>query len=166
MATAIPLTEFEEEMSTTRRVLERVPDGNGEWKPHAKSFSVGHLAQLLSWMPGWIAQTLRRTELDLKAGGGGYSYEPTKALLEMFDRNVADAKRALAEVTDGELDVPWSLKFGPQVIFTLPRGVVTRQHLNHLIHHRGQMTVYLRLLDVPVPMIYGPTADERIPGMG
>ena len=157
---AIPLPEFEQEMATTRRLLERVPDEKGAWKPHEKSFSLGHLTQLLAWMPGWIGTSLRKTEIDL-ASGGEYSLEPTSTLLALFDENVRSAHEALEQVTGPELDVPWSLKRGEEVLFTLPRGLVVRQHLNHLIHHRGQLSVYLRLIDVPLPSIYGPTADEK-----
>jgi uncharacterized damage-inducible protein DinB len=157
---AIPLAEFDQEMTTTRRLLERVPDGKGDWKPHPKSFPLAHLAQLVSWMPGWIARTLREPSIDL-AAGTGYSMENTATLLAEFDRNVKSAREALADVTDAALDEPWSLKMGDKVLFTTPRGPTARQHLNHLIHHRGQLTVYLRELDVPIPSIYGPTADER-----
>ena len=159
-APAIPLAEFDLEMATTRKLLERVPSDKGTWKPHEKSFPLGHLAQLVAWMPGWIGRTLRDTSIDL-AGGSGYSFQPTEALLRDFDRNVDDARRALASVTGDALDVPWSLRMGDKVLFTSPRGPVVRSHLNHLIHHRGQLTVYLRLLDVPLPSIYGPTADEK-----
>lgn len=155
----IPLDEFDAEMKTTRRLLERVPSEQGTWKPHDKSFALGHLAQLVSWMPGWIGQTLRTTELDL-AAGAGYSFEKTEKLIADFDANVADARSALESVTGDDLDVPWSLKMGERVLLTSPRGPLVRQHLNHLIHHRGQLTVYLRLVDVPLPSIYGPTADE------
>jgi uncharacterized damage-inducible protein DinB len=159
-APAIPLKEFDLEMKTTRRLLERVPQDKGQWKPHEKSFSLGHLAQLVSWMPGWIARSLREPHINL-AGGAGYSYETTDALLKTFDENVTNARQALTDVTGAALDEPWSLKMGEQVLFTSPRGEVVRQHLNHLIHHRGQLTVYIRLVDVAVPSIYGPTADER-----
>jgi uncharacterized damage-inducible protein DinB len=157
---AIPLAEFDTEMATTRRLLERVPSEKADWKPHPKSFALGHLAQLVSWMPGWITRSLRDTSIDL-AGGGGYSIEKTETLLQGFDKSVREAREALASVTGAELDVPWSLKMGPQVLFTAPRGEVVRGHLNHLIHHRGQLSVYLRLVDVPLPSIYGPTADEK-----
>jgi uncharacterized damage-inducible protein DinB len=157
------LPEFDQEMTTTRRLLERVPTDKGQWKPHEKSFSLGHLAQLVAWMPGWIAQTLRERALDLK-GGARYSYETTDALVKMFDENVRDAHQAIKASTDKDYDVEWSLKFGDRTVFTQPRRIVVRQHLNHLIHHRGQLTVYLRLVDVPLPSIYGPTADERMPG--
>lgn len=157
------LPEFDQEMTTTRRLLERVPTDKGKWKPHEKSFSLGHLAQLVAWMPGWIAQTLRERALDLK-GGPGYSYETTETLVKMFDENVREAREAIKASTDKDYDVDWSLKFGDRTVFTSPRRVVVRQHMNHFIHHRGQLTVYLRLVDVPLPSIYGPTADERVPG--
>ena len=159
---AIPLQEFSQEMAATRRLLDRVPSDKARWKPHEKSFALGHLAQLISWMPGWIASTLREPHLDL-ATAPAYSYEPTDALLREFDRNVKQAEAALAEVSGPALNEPWSLRHGDRVLLTSPRGELVRQHLNHLIHHRGQLTVYLRLVDVPLPSIYGPTADERWP---
>ena len=158
-AYAIPLAEFDQEMSTTRRLLERVPDGKGDWKPHPKSFPLGHLAQLVARMPDWITRTLREPSIDLSSGTP-YSMEKTATLLAEFDRNVKSARGALAEVTDAALNEPWSLTMGDKVLFTAPRGPVTRQNLSHLVHHRGQLTVYLRELDVPIPSIYGPTADE------
>jgi uncharacterized damage-inducible protein DinB len=154
------LPEFDQEMAATRRVIERVPDDDPDWKPHPKSFSIAHLAQLLAWLPGWIGQTLTSTELDL-ASGVGYSNERTETLLALFDENVGRSREAIAAARDEDYDVPWSLRMGDRVLFTSPRGVVVRQHISHLSHHRGQMTVYLRLRDVPVPSIYGPTADER-----
>ena len=155
------LPEFDLEMATTRRVLERVPTDQGTWKPHPKSFALGHLAQLVSGMPGWITRTVRDTKIDLSKGAG-YSFETTEALLAQFDKNVREAREALAQSRDADYDVSWSLTHGDRVLFTSPRGVVVRSNINHLIHHRGQLTVYLRLLDIPVPMIYGPTADERM----
>ena len=154
------LPEFDQEMAPTRKLLERVPGDQGEWKPHPKSFPLGHLAQLVSWMPGWITNVLRETSLDL-AGGGGYTLESTAKLVEGFDKNVRDARAALVAAKDPDFAVQWSLKHGDRVLFTAPRAVVVRQHINHLIHHRGQLTVYLRLIDVPIPSIYGPTADEQ-----
>jgi uncharacterized damage-inducible protein DinB len=153
------IAEFDAEMKTTRRMLERVPGEKGEWKPHPKSFPLGHLAQLVSWMPGWIAQTLTQPRLDLSKAAG-YSYEKTETLVDQFDRNVADAHAALENVTDEEWGTEWSLTSGDKVFMKLPKGIVVRQHISHLVHHRGQLSVYLRLLDVPVPSIYGPTADE------
>jgi uncharacterized damage-inducible protein DinB len=156
---AFPIPEFDKEMATTRRLLERVPDDKGEWKPHEKSFPLGHLAQLVATMPGWFPMILDHGELDLSAGPG-YDFHPTSALLEMFDAGVEKARDALGRVTGDALDEPWSLKMGDQVISTQPKGEVARETLMHLSHHRGQLTVYLRLLDVPIPSIYGPTADE------
>lgn len=153
------LPEFDLEMATTRRLLERVPSDKAQWKPHPKSFALGHLAQLLSWMPGWITNTLRETELNL-AKAGGYSFETTETLLAGFDKNVREAREAIVSSKDADFAVPWSLKHGDRVLFTDPRGTVVRTHINHLIHHRGQLTVYLRLNDVLLPSIYGPTADE------
>ncbi len=157
------LPEFDSEMTTTRRVLERVPTEKGEWKPHLKSFSLGHLTQLVATMPGWLTRTVLGTEINL-AEGGGYTYEKTETLIEIFDKHVREARKAIAGAKDSDFDVPWSLKHGDHVIFTMPRGPVVRQTINHLVHHRGQLTVYLRLIDVPVPSIYGPTADEKAPG--
>ncbi|MGH7647681.1 MAG: DinB family protein [Gemmatimonadaceae bacterium] len=153
------LAEFDGEMPSTRKVLERVPGERGAWKPHPKSFPLGHLAQLVAGMPGWLVAMLRGDKLDL-ASFPGYQLLPTEALLAEFDRGARAGREALAATTDGDLDVPWSLVHGDHVLFTLPRRVVVRQHLNHLVHHRAQLTVYLRLNDVPLPAIYGPSADE------
>lgn len=154
------LPEFDLEMATTRRLLERVPSDKGTWKPHQKSFSLGHLAQLVARMPGWNTGVMRETALDL-GSFQGYSYEKTETLLAEFDRNVREARAVLAAAKDADFMVPWSLKAGDRVFFTLPRLAVLRQNINHLIHHRGQLSVYLRLVDVPLPSIYGPTADEK-----
>ena len=156
------LPEFNSEMATTRRVLERVPSDKGEWKPHPKSFSIAHLAQLVAGMPGWITATLRTSALDL-GNFKGYSVETTETLLAVFDKNVREAREALAAATESDFAKPWQLKRGDQVLMSLPTGPVVRQNINHLVHHRGQLTVYLRLLDIPVPSIYGPTADEPMP---
>ena len=153
------LPEFDQEMAATRRVLERVPSDKGEWRPHPKSFPLAHLAQLIAGMPGWFTMTIAQPELDL-AKGSGYSVESTETLLAIFDRNVQEAHAAIATATDGVLAEPWSLKRSGTVLFTLPRAAVLRQHVSHLVHHRAQLGVYLRLLDVPVPSLYGPTADE------
>jgi uncharacterized damage-inducible protein DinB len=154
------LPEFDLEMATTRRLLERVPTDKGSWKPHPKSFPLGHLAQLVATMPGWVTKTIRDTEINL-ATSPGYSFEKTETLLGQFDQHVGEARDALASAKDADFDVTWSLKRGEQVLFSAPRGTVVRSHINHLIHHRGQLTVYLRLVDVPLPSVYGPTADER-----
>ena len=157
--TATVLPEFDQEMASTRKALERVPSDKATWKPHPKSFALGHLTQLIASMPGWIVNMTTKTELDL-AASPGYSFESTDTLVERFDRNVKDARAALSAAKDSDFDVSWSLKHGDRVLFTSPRGATIRSTINHLIHHRGQLTVYLRLIDVPVPSIYGPTADE------
>ena len=153
------LSELDQEMPTTRRLLERVPSDKGTWKPHPKSFSMAHLAQLVARMPGWLTFTMRDTVLDLSKAQG-YSNESTETLLAEFDRNVAEARTTLTAAKDADYQVSWSLKHGDRVLMTLPRIAVMRQNINHLCHHRGQLTVYLRLVDVPLPSIYGPTADE------
>jgi uncharacterized damage-inducible protein DinB len=158
-APAFPLSEFDKEMASTRRLLERVPDEKGEWKPHEKSFPLGHLAQLVARMPAWFPLILDQPSLDLSQGPG-YSFEPTSVLLEEFDAGVANARDALGRVTGDPLDTSWKLQLGDQVLSKQPKGEVARETLRHLSHHRGQLTVYLRLLDVPIPSIYGPTADE------
>ncbi len=160
-AYAIPLDEFDYEMDATHRLLERVPTEQGEWKPHEKSFPLGHLAQLVSWMPGWITSALRDDVYDFEAAGEEYGFHPTEQLVADLGRAAAEARTALEDVTGSALAEDWSLKSGDFVVFTAQRGAAARNHLNHLIHHRGQLTVYLRLLDVPLPKIYGPTADER-----
>ena len=153
----IPIEEFDIEMKTTRRVLERVPTDKGTWKPHHKSFSIGHLAQLVSDMPRWITETIYKPAINLSESEG-YSYETTETLLGKFDKNVEEARLSLEGNWDP--DAAWSLLNEKTVLFSVPRKVAVRQHLNHLIHHRAQLTVYLRLLDIPVPSVYGPTADE------
>lgn len=154
------LKEFDQEMATTRRVIERVPTDKGHWRPHPKSFPIGHLAQLIAGMPGWSAKVARGDNIDLSQGGG-YTFEPTEKLLGLFDQNVADAKQAVGEMQEADLDKPWSLMMGERALLTSPRREVLRQNMGHLSHHRGQMAVYLRLLDIPVPAIYGPSADDR-----
>ena len=153
------LPEFEQEMKTTRRLLERVPSDKGTWKPHTKSFALGHLAQLVAGMPGWVTNALTSEKLDLTKAAG-YSFEKTETLLEVFDKNVREAREAISSSSDSDFDKLWSLTMGDKVLMTMPRAATARQHINHLVHHRGQLSVYLRLLDVPVPSIYGPTADE------
>ena len=154
------LPEFDQEMKTTRRVIERVPSDKAEWRPHPKSFPIAHLAQLLAGMPDWITRALADTRLDLSKGAG-YSFQKTETLLDQFDKNVQGARQALAGATEADFAVPWSLTMGDRVLITMPRSEMVRQTISHLSHHRGQMTVYLRLLDIPVPCVYGPTADEQ-----
>ena len=158
------LPEFDHEMATTRTLLERVPEARADWRPHAKSTTLGGLAAHVAQLPSLVERIVARTEVDLNPPGGPAFAAPrlttTAALLETFDRHVAAARATLEGVADDALMVPWSLKNGGKAIFTLPRAAVLRTMvLNHVIHHRGQLSVYLRLLDVPLPSIYGPTAD-------
>jgi uncharacterized damage-inducible protein DinB len=153
------LKELDTEMPPTRRLLERVPSEKGEWRPHPKSFPLAHLAQLVARMPGWNTYAIRDSKLDLSQSTP-YSIEKTETLLAEFDRVVAEAREAIAGASEEDLDKQWSLTMGEQTLMSLPVYEVIRQNINHLSHHRGQLTVYLRLLDVPIPSIYGPTADE------
>ena len=159
------LPEFDHEMANTRKTLERVPDGKFAWKPHEKSMTLGGLATHLANIPSWTAQTFDRDELDIAPPGQPpYRLEEAKsrdALLEAFDKNVSSARVALEAATDENWKGKWSLLMTGKPIFTLPRTAVMRGFvMNHMIHHRAQLGVYLRLLDVPVPSIYGPSADE------
>ncbi|HXG45061.1 MAG TPA: DinB family protein [Gemmatimonadales bacterium] len=163
---AILLGEFDQEFGNTRRVLERIPEGKFDWKPHERSMNLGRLATHLTELALWCSHTFERTELDL-APPGAPPYQPVTlstraAILAALDENVRRARALLAAATDADFMVPWSLKRGGATIFTLPRIAVYRSFvMNHMIHHRAQLGVYLRLNDVPVPALYGPTADER-----
>lgn len=156
------LPEFDHEMRGTRRVLERVPLERYDWTPHAKSFSLGRLANHLATIPRWGVVALTAPEFDFAQPGPAATPATTQeALLAAFDEKVAAARGALSGASDAALGEPWTLRNGDHVVFTLPRAVVLRNMvLNHNVHHRGQMTVCLRLLDVPVPGLYGPSADE------
>ena len=159
------LPEFDREMATTRKFLERVPDDRLSWKPHEKSFTMGQLCTHLSNLPSWTVETMRRDELDV-APVGKPPYRETEKhsrqeLLEFFDKNVAAAREALSEATDEHFAKPWSLLAGGKTLKTAPRlGILRGFVLSHSIHHRAQLGVYLRLCDIPVPTAYGPTADE------
>lgn len=160
------LPEFDHEMATTRRVIERVPEDRAGWRPHPKSWTLGDLAIHLCNLPSWGVLTLKETELDLNPPGGpGWTppkFSTREAALAIFDQNVKQAREWIEKSTDADYLVGWSLKNGGKVAFTLPRVVVLRSFvLNHMIHHRGQLTVYLRLNDVPLPSVYGPSADEN-----
>jgi len=160
------LPEFDQEAATTRLLLERVPAKDADWKPHPKSASLGSLAVHVANLVSWLGMTLTTTELDFDPPGGGGPPVPSpfttvEALLAVFDQNAASSRAALAKAVDADFAVLWSLKSGSQVYFTLPRAVVVRSFaLSHLIHHRAQLGVYLRLRDVPLPPSYGPTADS------
>jgi uncharacterized damage-inducible protein DinB len=159
------LPEFDQEMSNTRKTLERIPDDKFGWKPHPKSGTMGWLAAHLANIPGWTAPTIGTDQLDV-APAEGPRYEmpqpqSRQGILELFDSNVAAARKAIAETNDAHLLQPWTLLATGKQIFTLPRiGAIRGFIMNHSIHHRAQLGVYLRLNDIPVPAIYGPSADE------
>lgn len=163
----ILLSELEYEAAATRKCIERFKDDQLSFKPHERSMSAGQLISHLAEIPGWIAATFKMDELDLSPPGGTpYTapLHPTVAdILAVFDKNVAEGKEVLAGVEDSAFGEPWSLLSGGHTIFTMPRAAVMRSFvLSHMIHHRGQLSVYLRLLDIPVPSIYGPSADEQM----
>lgn len=157
--------EFDAEITATRRVLERIPDGKTSWKPHAKSMTLGRLATLIAELPGWVVNALTTDELDIMPPGGlppkFEALASKKQILELFDRNAKAARAALAKTSDTEFKKPWVFKVGGRTVDTSPKYTVYRRTvINHLAHHRGQLTVYLRLNDAAVPAVYGPTADE------
>ena len=159
------LPEFDHEMATTRRLLDRVPEDRFSWKPHDKSMTLGQLTGHLANIPYWCTATLNADALDLATlGDEARPSAPASraAMLAQFDERVATARARLSKTTDPELLAPWTLRSGDQEYFTMPRVSAIRTFvMNHSIHHRGQLSVYLRLNDVPVPPIYGPTADEQ-----
>jgi uncharacterized damage-inducible protein DinB len=156
------LPEFDQEMAGTRRVLERVPAEKLSWKPHDKSMPFDRLAVHVAELPSWTTMTLTTSELDFAAAPyAPTQVETTQDLLNIFDKATAEARTALAGVSDEELFKPWTLRNGEHQIFSLPKIAVLRSFvMNHIIHHRAQLTVYLRLNDIPVPGLYGPSADE------
>src|SRR5262249_48358944 len=159
------LPEFDQEMAGTRKTLERVPEDKLDWRPHAKSFTMGGLATHIATMIGWATVTIEQDSFDVQPPGAeSYKEEPIKSraeLLERFDKGLASARAALAATGDEAMMAPWSLLAGGQTVFTMPRVACLRSMIfNHLIHHRAQLTVYLRMNDVLVPALYGPSADE------
>jgi uncharacterized damage-inducible protein DinB len=158
------LPEFDQEAATTRRVLERIPDEKLSFKPHPKSMDMASLATHVCELTDWTPETIAKDFVDLAA------YDPSKRkiiasreeLLAKFDKSVANARAALAKAEDAQLMQPWSLKSGDTVFFTMPKAAVLRSFVfNHTVHHRAQLSVYLRLNDIPVPAMYGPSADEQ-----
>ena len=155
------LPEFDHEMANTRKSLERIPDGKFDWKPHAKSMTLGGLATHLSTINHWADAIVGQDSFDVATAPPQPELKTRVAVLDMFDKNTATARKAIAGATDDQLMKPWSLMNGSNAIFTLPRiGVLRSFILSHTIHHRAQLGVYLRLNDIPVPSIYGPSADE------
>jgi uncharacterized damage-inducible protein DinB len=158
------VAELDRESGVTRTLFERLPEERVTWRPHPKSFSLGDLALHLANLPTWIPETLAHSELDLHPPDA--PAQPPRAwvskatLLAEFDRNVTAARAALVAAADAELQAPWTLKNGGRALFTMPKaGVLRTWVFNHIVHHRGQLSVYLRLCDVPLPSMFGPTAD-------
>ncbi len=155
------LPEFDHEMANTRKSLERVPDGKSDWKPHPKSMTLGGLATHLATINHWAEAIVGQDSFDVTNAPPTPVLQSKAELLGAFDKNVATARKAIAGATDEQLMKPWSLISGGKAVFTLPRiGVLRSFVMNHVIHHRAQLGVYLRMNDVPVPSIYGPSADE------
>ncbi len=160
------LPEFDQEMANTRRLLAVVPAADAAWRPHPKSYSLGELAAHIALLPLWGKLTLELPELDLGSPANASIARPrfttTAELLEQFDGRVREARAALASTSDAAMGETWALKNGPATVLAFPRAAVLRSFvLSHMIHHRGQLSVYLRLRDVPLPAVYGPTADTR-----
>ncbi|MEO5564733.1 MAG: DinB family protein [Chitinophagaceae bacterium] len=154
--------ELESEAITTRKMLERVPDDKYDWAPHEKSMTIKRLATHIAELPSWIGMALNTDELDFAAN----DYEPvdirnTTSLLEYFEKNLADGRAQLAKAKQGQLSEPWTLRNGEQVYSISPKGEVVRMSFSQIIHHRAQLGVYLRLLNIPIPGSYGPSADEQ-----
>lgn len=159
------LPEFDQEMAKTRKVFERLADDKFDWRAHPKSNTLGWVANHVAEIPGWIEATLTRPSFDIAPPGGQPHQSPKlttrQAILDLFDRNVAAARKVIAAAKDDQMEQPWSLLNAGSPIFTMPRAVVMRNMvLNHLIHHRAILCVYLRLNDIPVPGMYGPSGDE------
>lgn len=153
--------EYEYEMASTRKALERVPDAHWNWKPHAKSMSMGELASHIACVPSWGEMTMKLDVLDMPEGSKPPFYHDRAEVLAAFDQGVAEFGASLAKATDAAMMAEWVMKSGKVEFVRMPRVAALRAWIfNHLYHHRGQLTVYLRLKDIPVPSIYGPTADE------
>ena len=159
------LAELDREVERSRRALEQVPDGKYDWKPHERSMIFGYLADMVATMPAWIAMEITRDELDVAPEDGStMKQEPNKtsdALLKALDKAAVDARTALEKTTDEHLMTSWKLLARGQVVMESQRQVVIQDTINHWAHHRGQMTVYLRLMGAKVPAIYGPSADDN-----
>ena len=163
--TALFLSELDREVERSRRALEQVHEGKYQWKPHDKSMIFGYLCDMIATMPSWLAMMIQRDELDIAPKDGSTMRQPPKetvaALIEALEKSAAEAKSALEDTTDEHLLTPWRLLAGGQVVMEQPRYVVIQDTFNHWAHHRGQMTVYLRLMGAKVPALYGPSADDN-----
>ncbi len=165
--TELFLSELERVAEGTRRTLEQVPEGKGDWKPHERSMPLGYLATLVATMPGWIEMMVKQDGLDLHPPGGASYKQPDlrtrRELLEGLDAGVAKAREALQGTTDEHLMTPWKFMAAGKVLSEAPRHIMIRDAVfSHLAHHRGQLTVYLRLNEAKVPALYGPSADEGL----
>jgi uncharacterized damage-inducible protein DinB len=157
------LQELEREARATHRILERVPGGQLDWAPHNKSMSLGQLAMHIALIPGNIAELSRNSSFDVKTAIPRPTAGSTAEIVQRFDESLQRARRALGATQDEDLQAPWNMMKGAEVVFSMTRGELLRTvMLNHWYHHRGQLTVYLRMLDVPLPAIYGESADERV----
>jgi uncharacterized damage-inducible protein DinB len=155
------LPEFDQEMSNTRKILNCVPEDKYSWRPHEKSMRLGHLASHIAEMPNWAVETINRESLEISPETKPFLAGSAAELMARFDKNAAEAHAAIAGVSDSQLAVEWSLIFGGRKVLTMPRATVIRSVvMNHLIHHRAQLGVYLRLNNVAIPGMYGPSADE------
>jgi uncharacterized damage-inducible protein DinB len=155
------LPEFDEEMKSTRKMLERVPDGKFDYKPHEKSMALGRLASHVAELPGWAAHTMQSELMEIQAGQMPYLAASNQQLLTDFDKNVAEGHKLIAGASDTDFQKMWTFKYGGQTIFSMPRVAVLRSVvMNHMIHHRAQLSVYLRLNEIEIPGMYGPSADE------
>lgn len=156
------LEELQHEALGTRKILERVPDEKLGWQPHQKSMTIGRLAAHIAEIPGWLHETIMQDELDFAtANFNSTPLDNTTALLQAFEENLAKGVNALKDANDETINDIWTLRNGSQVFLQMPRiGVIRGLVLNHVVHHRGQLSVYLRLLGIPVPGLYGPSADE------
>ena len=164
--TEVLLAELERETRRSRRALEEVPTGKYDWKPHDKSMAFGYLTQLVATMPSWMAMGITRSELDVAPASGSSALsreklETSEVLVNALDKSAAEARTAIQGTTDQFLMTAWRLLARGQVVQETPRWVMIQDTLNHWAHHRGQMTVYLRLLGARVPSIYGPSADDK-----
>lgn len=160
------IADIDRETPLTRRALEAVPAGRADWKPHPKSMPLGRLASMIAMMPSWLTMQIERDEFDLMPATKspsplGQQFTTGAAMAKAMDEGYAGARQALQATTDEHLMKPWQLKMGGKVVAEGPRHVMMRDVLMHIAHHRGQLTVYLRLNDVPVPAIYGPSADDQ-----
>ena len=159
------LNQLEREVNRSRRVLEEVPDGKYDWRPHEKSMILGYLADMVATMPSWLAMMITQDELDVAPADGPHmergKNETSEALVKALDKSASDARTALQKIDDDFLETPWRLLARGKVVAENPREVFLQDTFAHWAHHRGQMTVYLRLMGAKVPAVYGPSADDN-----